>query len=404
MGILKTSPRHSVRRGLLAAGVAFMGFAAPATAQQIQTPTRAIQLRLTRVPLPRVLNRLLSPAGVTLVSHAVRQPDNFVVFDAAGAGTGSGQGTISYDTNNSGVSTGTYIDSSNNYHGFVRDSAGTVTSFDVDGSLSQTFPDWMNDKGVVVGFYFNASAGITDAFLRKRGGRIVTFDALGGNSTYTLCNGINDRDVIVGQYGDSNGDHGFVRAKDGTVTGFDAPNAAGTLGYFINAGGTVVGPYYDSNGANHAYIRAPDGSFAEFDAAGAGSGSGQGTFAIGVNKRGWVAGDFIDSNGAHHGFVRDPGGTITEFDAPDAGTGSGQGTEAIDINDGRNITGWYVDADNVYHGYVRTKKGAITEFDAPGAGSGSSEGTQGFSINKSNVIGGWEVDDSGVNHGFIRTP
>lgn len=337
---------------------------------------------------------------VTATAHAVKQPKKFVVFDAPGAGTGSGQGTISYDTNNAGISTGTYIDSSGNSHGFVRDSGGTMATFDVDGPLSQTFPDWMNDKGVVVGFYFSASAGTTEAFLRRPGGKIVTLDALGGNSTYTVCNAISDRDVIVGQYGDANGDHGFLRAKDGTITSFDAPNAAGTIGFFLNNRGSAVGPYYDANGVNHAYIRAADGSFTEFDAAGAGTGSGQGTFAIGINRSGWVAGDFIDANGAHHGFVRAPRGRITEFDAPDAGSGSDQGTEAISINDDGNITGWYVDADNVYHGYLRETNGAIREFDAPGAGPA----TQGFSINKDSVIGGWEVDSSGVNHGFIRTP
>ena len=379
-------------------------FVAPAPAQQIQTARGLVQPRLMRIPYPGMSTMKLPPAGVAPVSRAVRQPQNFTVFDAPGAGTASGQGTISYDTNNSGVSTGVYFDSSYNSHGFVRAAEGTITTFDVDGPLSQTFPDWMNDRGAIVGFYYNASAGITDAFLRKPSGRIVTFDALGGNSTYTLCNAINDAGTIVGQYGDSNGDHGFARARDGTITRFDAPGAAGTLGYFINIGGTIVGPYYDANGASHAYIRAPGGSFTEFDAAGAGTGSGQGTFALGVNKRGWVTGDYIDSNGVHHGFVRRPGGTITEFDAPDAGTASGQGTEAIDITNRGDVTGWYVDSANVYHGYLRAKGGAITEFDAPGAGTGSSEGTQGFSINKYDQIGGWEVDGSGVNHGFIRTP
>lgn len=189
---------------------------------------------------------------------------------SAGAGTGAGQGTISYETNNSGVSAGVYFDSSFNSHGFLRAADGTMTTFDVDGSLSQTFPTWMNDKGGVDGFYFSASAGTTEAFLRKPGGKIVTFDALGGNSSYTLCFGGNDRGVIVGQYGDPSGvDHGFLRAKDGTITSFDAPGAAGTIGYFVNVGGAAVGPYYDADGVNHAYIRAADGSFTEFDAPGA---------------------------------------------------------------------------------------------------------------------------------------
>lgn len=400
----KISLKPSGRSGLMAICIALLGSTAPIHAQPIQTAMQAVQPRLMRIPLPDMFNTARSLAGAAAVSKTAKWPQNFTVFDAPGAGTGSGQGTISYDTNNSGVSTGVYFDGSYNSHGFLRSADGTMTTFDVDGSLSQTLPTWMGDTGTVVGFYYNANAGITDCFLRKPRGKIVTFDALGGNSTYTLCNGISDTGITVGNYGDSNGDHGFVRTKDGTITSFDAPGAAGTLGFFLNSDGTAVGPYYDGNGVNHAYLRTPDGSFTEFDAAGAGSSSGQGTFAIGINRSGAVCGDFIDPNGAHHAFVRDIGGTITEFDAPDAGNGNGQGTEAISINNRGNVTGWYVDSSNVYHGYVRAKNGAIAEFDATGAGGGGGQGTQGFSINKYNVIGGWEVDGSGVNHGFIRTP
>ena len=398
---LKSPPKHLVHSGLMATCVALLGLTAPTYAQP---PTRAVQSRLTRMPLRSTLDPRPTRAAVASPSHAVKRPQDFTVFDAPGAGTGAGQGTISYDTNNSGVSTGVYFDSSSYSHGFVRAVDGMMTTFDVDGSLSETFPTWMSDAGTVVGFYYNANAGITDCFLRKPRGRIVTFDALGGNSTYTLCNGISDSGVVVGNYGDSSGDHGFLRAKDGTITSFDAPGAAGTLGDFLNSDGTAVGAYYDSTGVNHAYIRSPGGSFTEFDAAGAGTSSGQGTFAIGINNSGSVCGDFIDSNGAHHAFVRNTGGTITEFDAPDAGTADGQGTEAISNNNHGYTTGWYVDSNNVFHGYVRAKNGAITEFDAPGAGTNASQGTQGFSINKHNVIGGWEVDESGVNHGIIRTP
>src|SRR5690348_14435942 len=251
---------------------------APTSAQAGQQP------RLMRMSLPGLLNAKLPPAIPASVSHAVKQPDSFVVFDAPGAGTASGQGTINYDTNNSGVSTGTYIDGSGNNHGFVRAAEGTIATFDVDGSLSQTFPDWMNNKGTVVGFYFNANVGVTDGFLRKPSGKIITFDALGGSSSYTLCNSISDTGVVVGSYGDGTHDHSFMRARDGTITTFDPPDAVGSFAFDINRSGTITGPYYDANVAYHGYIRAPGGSLTEFDVSGAGTGFGQGTYAEGINR------------------------------------------------------------------------------------------------------------------------
>jgi hypothetical protein len=56
-----------------------------------------------------------------------------------------------------------------------------------------------------------------------------------------------------------------------------------------------------------------------------------------------------------HGYVRDPDGKITEFDAPGAGTGSGQGTFALNINPAGVVTGYYIDSSNLDHGFVRTK-------------------------------------------------
>ena len=53
--------------------------------------------------------------------------------------------------------------------------------------------------------------------------------------------------------------HGFVRAKDGTVTLLDAPGAGtgfveGTLAWSINPAGQVAGFYSDANRVNHGFL------------------------------------------------------------------------------------------------------------------------------------------------------
>jgi len=62
----------------------------------------------------------------------------------------------------------------------------------------------------------------------------------------------------------------------------------------------------------------------------------------------------MDSVGAHHGFVRTKSGKITSFDAPGAGTSSGEGTFAWRINTAGDITGYLMDSSGVYHGFVNT--------------------------------------------------
>src|SRR5580700_7049880 len=93
----------------------------------------------------------------------------------------------------------------------------------------------------------------------------------------------------------------------------------------------------------------------EFDAPGAGTGSGQGTLAIGINAEGETMGYFLDANSTFHGFVRSSEGRVTAFDAPGAGTGAFQGTGPFGLNSEGAITGLYVDADNVAHGFLRAR-------------------------------------------------
>jgi hypothetical protein len=66
------------------------------------------------------------------------------------------------------------------------------------------------------------------------------------------------------------------------------------------------------------------------------------------------------------GFSQEPAATYSTLTAPGAGTKSGQGTFAISMNDPGVIAGFYVnsgsytDSTAVYHGFLRTAGGAYT--------------------------------------------
>ena len=61
--------------------------------------------------------------------------------------------------------------------------------------------------------------------------------------------------------------HGFLRARDGTITTFDAPGAVnGTSPSGINPAGAITGTYFDASFVGHGFLRARDGTFTTFDA------------------------------------------------------------------------------------------------------------------------------------------
>ena len=60
-----------------------------------------------------------------------------------------------------------------------------------------------------------------------------------------------------------------------------------------------------------AFWRSAGGVIAVIDAPGAGTGSFQGSSAVGINDSGMIVGTFTDTNNVNHAFVRAPGGTFT---------------------------------------------------------------------------------------------
>ena len=115
----------------------------------------------------------INPTGVIVgsvtdsnnVSHAyVRFADGtFTTFDVPGAGTGQFQGTVAYGINPAGAITGLYTDANNVNHGFVRAANGAITTFDAPGAGTgpfqgtQAFSGAINPVGAVAGSYIDSN-------------------------------------------------------------------------------------------------------------------------------------------------------------------------------------------------------------------------------------------------------
>ncbi len=93
-------------------------------------------------------------------------------------------------------------------------------------------------------------------FRRTRGhGSITIFDPPGSNATFPRS--INPGGEITGYYYDATGQHGFVRAANGTITTFDAPGAGpnGTFPLSINPAGDITRNYVDAKNIAHGLLR-----------------------------------------------------------------------------------------------------------------------------------------------------
>ncbi len=95
-----------------------------------------------------------------------------------------------------------------NFHGFIRDANGVITTpFDFPGAASTLFRG-INDRGFVVGRYINPDSSV-HGFALKLPNTYVSFDFPG--AVETSLNGINNSGYISGRYTDGAGiRHGFV--------------------------------------------------------------------------------------------------------------------------------------------------------------------------------------------------
>lgn len=153
-----------------------------------------------------------------LVSHGlIRGPGGKrTTFDAPGAGTGPEQGTgcpgCNLGVNHWGAIAGSYSDANYVFHGFLRSPDGKFITFDAPGADTtpgdfngtgcfSDCPVGLNDWGVIAGSYWDSN-NVQHGYLRTPEGSFVTIDPPG--SVGTQPESINNAGVVVGYYLDAN--------------------------------------------------------------------------------------------------------------------------------------------------------------------------------------------------------
>jgi hypothetical protein len=162
--------------------------------------------------------------------------------------------------NDAGIAVGFYNDAKGNAHAYeVNQATGVFTAITIPDAVSTT-ASAINNAGDITGFFTDA-AGDTSSWLLTPSHQLTTFQFPGGSDTQAL--GISGKDQIVGTYLDGAGVmHGFVLSSPfGPVSHWqkiDDPHGVGsTVVNGINSAGDLVGFYTDSAGNTDGMLATP---------------------------------------------------------------------------------------------------------------------------------------------------
>ncbi len=204
---------------------------------------------------------------------------------------------------------------------------------------------------------------------------------LGSTAVY----GINDSEVMSGNYTDSSGyGHCFTLSVSPLkLTTITDPKGTSTSCYSINSSGTIAGGYALAAGFSNGFVY-QNGVFTDIVVPTATAG----TVAFGVNDNGAVVGYFADNVGTH-GFLFN-GPTYTVLNAPGA-----TATFALGINNSNLITLQSFNSSGVLSSWVLNGS-TYTALNVPGAVT-----TGVHSINNKNEIAFAWTDSENASHGAI---
>jgi hypothetical protein len=335
---------------------------------------------------------LVLAAGVVWTQGALAAKHFLNEFDVPGAAN-----TYVSAIGETGLVAGVYLDGSGHAQGYMSEFGDSFTFY----AQPEIFPETIGGGRETAGYTLDANG---DAFVAEPdGGAITTFAPKGTNPNMgASAEAMDGQGNVAGYYYTSEGiAHGFLRAKKGKITAFDAPGAGtgtrqGTYAYAIGARNVSAGYTVDDSGVYHGFVRAQNGNFTIIDVAGAGTASGQGTRVLCMSPADTAGGYYQSTDNTRHGFLRDASGNVTAFDVPGA-----VDTVVRSVNKSGVSVGFYVDASGVSHGFERKKSGKLHIVDAPDAGTASGQGTTITSLQFGDLFAGYYIDSSGNQHGFV---
>jgi hypothetical protein len=264
----------------------------------------------------------INNAGVAAGSSSYTgQPDSGWVWNGTHTNFRFNDGAIDLRTNYNGIAddgrTVGFYDSGASRVGFVRTSAGVLTTLPFAPSSTNTTPLDVNSSGDIVGTISPSATSATNAnaFLYRNGAFVVS-DFIFNSSTRTQFNSINNAGQIVGRWRDtSNNFQGLIYdATTNTATSYSLPGATQTHLFGVNDLGQIVG-YYSSASftgtrgflLNNALDSNPlNDSFIDIIYSGPGIVGTGGSRAYSINDAGTIVGTYNGFSQAYIAVVPEP--------------------------------------------------------------------------------------------------
>jgi uncharacterized membrane protein len=220
--------------------------------------------------------------------------------------------------------------------------------------------------------------------------KFKTFDVKGAVATNS--GGINNKNVIVGQYVDSGLiGHGFILNGTKLTTLDDPKGKAGTTGasnLALNGPIAVVGTYISSATGGSVGFLYKNGKFTDIP----GPAGSLGTTANAINDHGDITGQYIDSSQVFHAYVL-KGKKYTKLDPPGASAPAGNG-----INNKGDVVIADVGNPPNYQAYLYTAKTKkFKKINVPGE-----TGSFVTDLNTTDDVTYQGIDSSGNSDGVLR--
>lgn len=265
----------------------------------------------------------------------------------------------------------------------------------------------INGKGIIAGYFGSGAAGHPNKGYRISQDAITDFvneNFPGAVQTQVIA--VNDADVTVGFFStmnnanNMNANAGFYRV-DGSYHSVAFPthdNASPSVNQLlgVNDSDLAVGFYTDSQGNNHGYdYSIKTRIFRDISVSGEGATS---VTATGIDNRGDIVGFFTGTGGEQDAFLRSSGGKQTILAYPGASM-----TQAFGVNDHGEVVGTYTTGSGnsaQTFGFTWTASGSFkTVSDPSGVGTTTVNG-----VNDQGDLVGFYMDAAGNTDGMLATP
>jgi hypothetical protein len=242
---------------------------------------------------------------------------------------------------------------------------------------------------VVVAFALTASATMA--------GTLIPVPPVPG-STFTYVNGINDQNVIAGQYvTPGGGTHGYFGPLDGQYTSFDAPMGGTAVGGINNADYITVLSDYQTDDCRFIgcqYLRKPDGSFAAIEKAGTRLDGIPGGITAHQRFVGWY---FAEDGSGVYGYY----GHGTKYASDLTLPFQTDVTMPADINSRGTVVGSFSDATTREYVAFIVSDGTASAIQYPDP---AATNTWFDGVNHAGKVSGFWKDQAGFFHAFLYDP